>query len=103
MKRKKSLMGWMLPCHWGIFRNRKETGRPFQEIKFPLKRYCRDCRYSEIFYGPYGGSYGGGWERCEAEENRKYWDEWDRRHYKLIRHPKRINKFNDCRWYLAKE
>ena len=62
------------------------------------KVFCKNCKHYESFwYMGYGA------DECEAEGNRKYSENWEGRFYRLIRHPKKINRFNDCRWFDRKD
>jgi hypothetical protein len=59
-----------------------------------MKVYCQDCTHYFGFISLVCNS-----QECNAEENKKYFDTWLRKDYKRIRHPKKINEYNDCRWF----
>ena len=58
--------------------------------------YCKDCKhYEDYFYDDV--------DNCQAEPNRIYNPNYRANYYKLIRHPKKINQFGDCKWYEPKK
>jgi hypothetical protein len=59
------------------------------------KVFCVDCKHFKSGFGMIR-------DECEAEGNKRYKPNWESNYYYPIRHPKRINKHNDCRWYEEK-
>jgi len=59
---------------------------------------CVECKYFENISGlcEPGDDY------CNHPNNLIYRHNWRNRWTKQIRHPRKINKTNDCEWYEAK-
>jgi hypothetical protein len=62
-------------------------------MKTKEKVYCANCRFLErnLCYG----------DKCRANENKK--DSWLAPCYELKRKPSKINKRNNCKWFIKKE
>ena len=59
------------------------------------KVFCDDCVYFRSFH-----YCGGGYDDCKADGNKRWEENWQGRYYSLIRKPWKINKYNDCRWFI---
>ena len=60
------------------------------------KVFCKDCKFFDDYFMGIDAS-------CSAEGNKKHFFDWRQRYWSTIRHPNKINKFNDCRWYVKKD
>ena len=59
------------------------------------KVFCKDCKnFRDISYNK---------DTCIAEDNISYKPTWYRNIPYYKKHPKRINKKNNCGWYILKE
>lgn len=60
------------------------------------KVFCKECKFFDDYFRGLDAS-------CLAEGNKKYGFDWRSRFYTKIRHPKAINRYNDCRWHEPKQ
>lgn len=61
-----------------------------------MKSYCGQCKFHFTSYALDD-------DECHHEENKKYYDTYHSLQFRTIRHPKWINRKNDCPWFAPKE
>ncbi len=62
------------------------------------KVYCNQCNFYII--EPWEDCFE---DKCIHENNKKYYDTYEDKYYKTIKTPKKLNRNNDCEWFIKGE